>query len=133
MELILENDYIKIFHEQENDMIYVELLGSIPYEDYKKCFMAMLDKGIEKNIKLLLVNQSTMEKSGIDAKAWLVTTWLPKVHKTFGDNVKVAILLSKNFFTKIGGEYIIKMVKSLTRMNINSFTNIDEAKKWLFS
>ncbi len=133
MELLMENDYIRIFHISDDEMIYVELLGSIPHEDYKTCFMAMIDKGVEKNIKRLLVNQSTMEKSGIDSKAWLITTWLPKAHKTFGDNMKVAILLSKNLFTKIGGEYVIKMVRALTKMNINSFTNMDEAKKWVLS
>lgn len=133
MELLLENQYIKIFHLPDDEMIYVELLGSIPHEDYKVCFMAMIDKGVEKGIKRLLVNQATMEKSGIDSKAWLITTWLPKAYKTFGDNIKVAIFLSKNLFTKIGGEYVIKMVRALTKMNINSFTDMDEAKKWLLT
>lgn len=131
MELLFEKEFAKLFYEEADRLMYLELIGVIGSQEYRETFTTLLQKAIEKNINKLLVNQATMEKSSMESKAWLIASWMPKVKKQFGDDIRVALLLSKNLFTKIGGEYIVGVVRTLGRFDIKAFGNMEEARNWV--
>jgi|GEM_PF-2166725 len=131
MELLYEKDFGRISYEIEQDLIYLELIGDINKEDYKELFNMTAELGVERNIKRLLVNQVTMQKSTMESKAWLVTNWVPRVRKLFHDDMRAAIILSNSLFTKIGGEYIAAAVRKLSKFNLRTFTNSDDARSWV--
>ena len=131
VELLFDEPYARITYEAAHDMICLELKGVIGGDDYRKTFNTLMDKGLEKNINKLYVNQATMDRSTMEAKAWLVTNWLPRVKKAFGDDVKVALILSKNLFTKIGGEFIVNTVKAISKFDIKTFSSTDDAREWI--
>jgi hypothetical protein len=133
MELLYEQPFGRISYDAENDLIYLELIGDINKEDYRTIFNTTADLGAERKIKRLFANQSTMQKSSMESKAWLVTNWVPRVRKIFNDDMKAAILLSNNLFTKIGGEYIAAAVRKISGFNLRTFTNPDEARNWLLN
>lgn len=133
MELLYEQDFGRISYEAENNLIYLELIGDINKEDYKTIFNTTADLGLERGIKRLLVNQATMQKSSMESKAWLVTNWVPRVRKLFNDDMRAAVILSNSLFTKIGGEYIAAAVRKLSKFNLRTFTNADEARTWVMA
>ena len=132
MELIFDKEYATIHYEQENNLMYLELIGNIATEQYKETFNTLTDMGADAKIKYLLVNQATMKNSSMEAKAWLITTWLPRTRKIFNDEVKTAILVSKNIFTKLGAEYVVAAVRKFTNFDMRTFVDQETARKWLF-
>ncbi len=132
-ELIYESDFSKMYLEKYLDLMYVELLGVIDNENYKATFNMMSEKALENGVRRLLVNQSTMQKSSMEAKAWLVTKWLPSARQTFGDRMRAGIVLSKSIFIKIGGEYIISAVRMVSKFDVRSFGDVETARTWLLN
>ena len=131
MEILYEQPFGRISFDEATELIYLELLGDINKEDYKTIFNTTGDLGVKYNIRRLLVNQATMQKSSMESKAWLVTNWLPRMRKVFHDKMRVSIILSNNLFTKIGGEYIAAAVRKISGFNLRTFTNEDEARAWV--
>jgi hypothetical protein len=128
---LYEQSFARITHEPDNQLLYLELIGEIGKEEYKDTFNTLADKGLEIGLRKLLVNQATLDKSSMESKAWLITNWFPRMRKLFGDNVKVALILSPNLFTKIGGEYIIGAVRRLSKFDVRTFTDKEAARAWL--
>ncbi len=133
MELLYEKDFGRISYEIENELIYLELIGDISKENYKEIFNTTAELGVERGIKRLLVNQATMQKSSMESKAWLVTNWVPRVRKIFNDDMRASIILSNSLFTKIGGEYIAAAVRKLSKFNLRTFVNADDARAWVLA
>ena len=133
MEILFETDFGRISYEAEHELIYLELIGDINKEDYKVVFNTTADLGVARKAKRLLVNQATMQKSSMESKAWLVTNWVPRVRKLFDDDMRAAIILSNSLFTKIGGEYIAAAVRKLSKFNLRTFTNAEDARTWVLS
>lgn len=132
-ELIYESPFSKMYLEKDLSFMYVELLGVIDNENYKATFNMMSEKALENNVKRLLVNQATMQKSSMEAKAWLVTKWLPSARQIFGDRMRAGIVLSKSLFIKIGGEYIISAVRTISKFDVRSFGDVESARTWLLN
>jgi hypothetical protein len=132
-EILYQHDYALITLEPENKLLYLELIGEIGKDEYKDTFNTLSDKGVEIGIKRLMVNQATLTKSSMESKAWLITNWFPRMRKIFNDDVKIALILSPNLFTKIGGEYIIGAVRKLSKFDIKTFEDKDSAYKWLMN
>jgi hypothetical protein len=133
MDVLFEKPFTKIAYDADNGIMYMELIGVIKHDDYKEMFNTLMEKGLQKNIKKLLVNQATMEKSGMDSKAWLITNWLPRAKKNFGEDVKIALILSKNLFTKIGGEYVVGAVRLISKFEVRTFTAVEDGRIWLLT
>ncbi len=91
----------------------------------------LLEKIVEVGAKKMVADQSQMERSSMESKAWLVTNWLPRMRKRVGDHVKVAVVSSKNLFTKIGGEYIANAARKMTSFDVKFTSNSEEAVNWL--
>jgi hypothetical protein len=131
MEVLFEKNFARISYETDKDLMFLELIGNIKHENYKETFDTLLEFAAQKSIKKLLVNQATLEKSGMDSKAWLITSWLPRVKKTLGEDIKVALILAKNLFTKIGGEYVVGAVRMISKFEVRTFSSLDDGRAWL--
>lgn len=132
MEIIYNKPFAEISYDATQDLLYLQLKGVIEVEDYRETFNKVLEIGVEKNMKYLLANQATLQKSTMEAKAWLIATWLPQVKKRFHQDVRVAIILSQNLFTKIGGEFVAGAARKLSRFDIKTFSTEEDARGWLF-
>ncbi|MDX2303322.1 MAG: hypothetical protein NW226_11000 [Microscillaceae bacterium] len=131
MEIVYDKEYAEISYDASQNMLFLQLKGVIEGNQYRDTFHKVLEIGREKDIKYLLVNQATMQKSSMESKAWLIASWLPLVKKTFKEDIRVAIILSKNLFTKIGGEFVVSAVRKLSRFEVKTFSTAEEAQTWL--
>ena len=132
METLYNKAFAEVSFDAAKALLYLELKGVIEGEDYREAFNTGLRFAIEKNAKRLLINQATMQKSTMEAKAWLITSWLPQVKKSISYDIKVAVILSKNLFTKIGGEFAINAARKLSKYDIKAFSSKEDAENWLF-
>ncbi len=123
--------YARITYEAPQDFLFLELSGVLEGDIYRETFNMLLQYGLEKNAKKLLVNQAPMQKSSMEAKAWLITSWFPQVKKAFHEDMKVAIVLSTNLFNKIGGEFVVSTIRNTSKFDVKTFTNLGEAQTWL--
>lgn len=131
MEILFEASYTRIEYDAEKGIIILRLLGEIQHEDYKHMWDTLLQEVTSRNLNKLLADQTGLEKSSMESKAWLVSKWFPKAKKSLGNDMKVALVSSKSLFTRIGGEYIVNAVKSMSKFDIRLFRNAEAAMEWL--
>ncbi len=131
MEILFEASYTRIEYDADKGIIVLRLLGEIQHEDYKSMWDRLLDEVTARNINKLLADQTGLQKSSMESKAWLVSKWFPKAKKILGDDMKVALVSSKSLFTRIGGEYIVNAVKSMSKFDIKLFRSIEAGMEWL--
>ena len=132
MESLYDEAFAEISFDAAKALLYLQLKGVVEVENYREIFNKVLEFGNEKNIKCLLINQATLHKSTMESKAWLIASWLPTVKKTFQTDLKVAVILSKNLFTKIGGEFAANAARKLSKFDIKTFSTQAAAEEWLF-
>ncbi len=131
MEILFETDYTRIEYDSENEIVILCLIGNIAHEDYKTMWNTTFEKVQEKQAIKLIADQTLLEKSSMESKAWLVAKWFPKTKKELRDDMKVAMVTSKSLFTRIGGEYIVNAVRSMSKFDIKIFKNIEAAYEWI--
>ncbi len=131
MEILFETNYTRIEHHPESEVIILRLIGNISHEDYKNMWETLLEKVLELKVNKLLADQTDLEKSGMESKAWLVAKWFPKAKKSLSDDMKVALVTSKSLFTRIGGEYIVNAVRSMSKFDIRLFRSVEAGMEWL--
>lgn len=131
MKTLYESKITRIQYDQERKLIFFYLLGVIDHENYKIMWNTLLEKVIEVGVQKMVVDQSQMDRSSMESKAWLVTQWLPRARKRIGEEVRIAVVSSKNLFTKIGGEYIANAARKMTSFDIKFTSNTEEAISWL--
>lgn len=132
METLFNKAFAEVTFDAAKALLYLELKGVVEGENYREAFNKGLEFAIAKNIRYLLINQATLQKSTMESKAWLITSWLPQVKKSIHQDIKVAVILSQNLFTKIGGEFVINATRKLSKFDIKTFSSKEEAEKWLF-
>ncbi len=131
METLFQTEFTKIEYDANHQILIIHLIGAIKHEDYKFMWNKLLEKTLERNARKLIANQATMERSGMESKAWLVAKWFPKAHKRIGSDCAIAIVASKNLFTKIGGEYIANAVKNMSNFDIRFVPSVEAGVDWL--
>lgn len=131
MDVLFNSDYAIISYNKAEGIMYMELRGVIEGEDYRRAFNTLRDIVLEMKVKKVLINQATMKKSSMESKAWLVANWLPNSSKILDFKIRVSLILSKNLFTKIGGEFVVGAARKIIKFDIKTFSDYDEAKKWL--
>ncbi|TAF67489.1 MAG: STAS/SEC14 domain-containing protein [Cytophagales bacterium] len=131
MEKLFETHYAYIEHDNKNDLIFLKMKNVVEHEEYKTMFLTVLEKFVEKKCYRLLVDQSDVQKSSMESRAWLVTKWIPMVRQEIGENAKCAVVLARNMFSKIGAQYVVGLVGTITRLDIKSFSNHEDAMHWL--
>ncbi|GAB4406857.1 MAG: hypothetical protein OHK0053_33280 [Microscillaceae bacterium] len=130
-EILFEAPYTRIEMDAENRVIILRLIGVIGHDDYKNMWNTLIEKVQEHNIQKMIADQTTLERSGMESKAWLVAKWFPKVRKILGNDIKIALVTSRSLFTRIGGEYIVNAVRSMSKFDIRMYNTFDAALEWL--
>ncbi|NJL14113.1 MAG: STAS/SEC14 domain-containing protein [Microscillaceae bacterium] len=130
-EILFEASYTRIELDAENRVIILRLIGVINHEDYKNMWNTFIDKVQEYDIQKMIADQTALERSGMESKAWLVAKWFPKVRKILGNDIKIALVTSRSLFTRIGGEYIVNAVRSMSKFDIRMYNTFDAALEWL--
>lgn len=127
MEILFETDYTKIEYDSENDVMILKLIGNIKHDDYKNMWNTLLEKVLEKDTRRIIADQTSMERSSMESKAWLVTRLFPKIVKQMGKEAKVVMVASKSIFTRVGGEYLIGVMKTMSNFDIKIAKSTEEA------
>ncbi|MCS6820369.1 MAG: hypothetical protein NZ551_00710 [Microscillaceae bacterium] len=131
MEKLFEKPFGSVVYEPEHNICYLAIVGSPSFEEYKMIWLTGLDHATKRSSRRIIVDLSKMQKSGIDSKAWLVTSYLPKARKALGDNLKIAVLYSKSLFARIGTDYVVSAVKAVSRIEFKFVNSIEEAHAWI--
>ncbi len=131
MEILFETDYTRIEYDSEHQIVILRLIGTISHEDYKTMWNTTFEKVQERQVIKLIADQTQLEKSSMESKAWLVAKWFPKTKKELSDDMKVALITSRSLFTRIGGEYIVNAVRSMSKFDIRIFKTIEAAYEWI--
>ncbi|WP_026999841.1 hypothetical protein [Eisenibacter elegans] len=120
----------EILFDQEAEVMYLMLSGTIELEEYKHIFEVFLQEGIKLGSKRFVIQQGDMVKSSMAARAWLVAKWLPKVQKSIPE-CRAGVVLAKSLFTRIGGEYLVGAARKLTNFNVRTFGSLEDAQQWV--
>jgi hypothetical protein len=126
--MISARETYKIYFEAESECVIMEWDGYSSSADFREGTELMLNTLIRHNASKVIASIKGMTLIGLEDQQWLNTTFLPRAIK-FGLK-QVAITKPDSYFTKVAVESIsYKTDKS--KLSINFFDNLTEAKKWL--
>ncbi|MCU0439594.1 MAG: STAS/SEC14 domain-containing protein [Raineya sp.] len=132
-ENLYSNDCSNISYISEINTLYLEFIGKIDSDEYKEAYGKLLEFIVSKNIDAVIADQTKSQGSTMDSRAWLVVKWLPEVKKQIGDKriLLAGISEAKFGFKKVISQYVEQTFKKMTALPVESFSNIDDAIKWI--
>ncbi|MDZ7764319.1 MAG: hypothetical protein U5K00_07810 [Melioribacteraceae bacterium] len=80
----------------------------------------------ETKAELLLINQKEIKGTWVQSNEWLLKSWLPLVLKT--SLKKISFVSSEDDFGKYS---LLKFIEKIDQIDINAFSNFNEALAWL--
>ncbi len=138
-ETIYENNYVKADYDTGAKIAYITArkeLGKLNQDDYKKIITEMLDNFSKKDEIKAVLDNSKESDFGIspEVQDWVTQqygkTFIPKGAK------KYALVMPAEFISGLSYEQTVNEAedKGLSKyIEIQMFTTIDEAEKWLQS
>lgn len=126
-----DESYGKVGFDKEKNIVFVSFEGKITHEDYKQVWHALINEAVKHQCFNVYIDQSNVEKVGMESRAWVIANWLPRAKKELSEDTKVAVLSARQLFARFGGEYIANAASMVSSLNIRFFSTKEDAENWL--
>ncbi len=123
-----QTDSYNIYFDQEADCVVMEWDGYATSEQFKQGTELMLNTLIKNKATKVLADVKDMVLIGMEDQNWLDSQFIPRAVE-FGFKA-IAIIRPDSYFNKVAIESISYKVDK-TKLAINFFDNVEEAKGWL--
>ena len=132
-DLLYVRDYVEIEYKEEINSIRLDWDGFVSTKEFIEAMEIALENFIEKSAISFLVNQERRKILPPDASEWFINTWFPKLLKSVGTDIKVAVVVSHNLFGKISVQKNISTLENKNEriMPYKYFDTEEEAYEWL--
>lgn len=132
---LYKNEAAVISYFPDLNALYLSFVGKIGNVEYKDTFNELLAYIIEKNVDIVITDQTQSKGGSMDSRAWLVVNWLPELKKVIGEKpfTIVGISEAKIGLKKFISQYLEQTFKKLTPFPVEVFENFDEAITWIKS
>ena len=107
------------------------LTGRVMHEEYKVYFENMLQIMLETGNKAIMHNILDLERSDSISRAWLVTSFAPRMARLIGTDLRLAVVNSRNSVQKAASGFLLKVGQQLGFSQVQFFDSVSEAEGWL--
>jgi len=108
MQVIYEKPQVKLFHDEERQLVRITWYGKIPLEVYQEALGFCLEYMADHKIRRILVDQREIQPLSEQAQKWLYKTWFPLLFESVGSDIRMAIIPSPITFRNISSKSIAK-------------------------
>lgn len=126
----LQESYGEVACDSERNVLFLSFKGNIEKEDYKKLWDTLLEEIMARKSRKVIIDQTQIGKVSMDARAWLVIKWMPKLQRTIDSEAKVAVITARSITNKLGAQYLMGAVKKMSLLNIRVVNSLEEAESW---
>jgi len=127
---IKSESFVSLYHHKEDGFVRIKWKGNITDQQYKAFWNELLDYGVANGIQKILIDQRNIGHVSMQARAWLLIKWLPRVKKSY-NNFTAAILSSGSLLHKSGMQYLVDSIKNATNFDLRFFQQQEDAVLWL--
>ncbi|MEO1049881.1 MAG: STAS/SEC14 domain-containing protein [Bacteroidota bacterium] len=136
MEVIFKNEAGNCVIRKEDDkkFVMIELKGKLELDEYKSAFENFLKHVIEIGYTKLVYNVKELSSTDPRARAWYMTSHLPKAFKSIDKStlLKCALVKPSSLFQRLTLEAVVKGSKARGReLEVKFFDNLDDALAWI--
>lgn len=124
-----QNEFVTAELVNNSTAILLTLKGFIPSVQYREALEKALDIAKKHKINNWISDITRMKVLGVKDQEWAGTVWLTKA-VTAGCYKKQAVIMSDDIFGQASAKNILTTVQN-QEIQIQNFTKIEEAKKWL--
>ena len=119
---------------EEHQYVLIELKGKLEIDEYKQAFEKFLEKVMESGYTKLVYNVKDLTSTDPRARAWYLTSHLPKAFKSIDKNklLKCALIKPSSLFQRLTMETVVKTSKARGReLDVKFFEDLDSALAWI--
>ena len=110
----------------------IELSGKVDLVDYKDAFEKFTEHVYQSGYSKLLYDVRQLTATDPRARAWYMTSHLPKAFKTISGDLKCALVKPSSLFQRMTMEAVVKGSKALGRkLDVKFFESLDDALEWI--
>jgi hypothetical protein len=131
METLLQKDYAVINYNLDKDLITLHFVSDVSLDNYKLLLNQLLEKITEKKCAKLLIDQRYAEKISMEQKAWLISQWFPILQKNVSNHFRIGVVSASSMFARLSSEYLVNALKSKSDLEVQIFSSIQDALKWI--
>ena len=128
----LRESYGEVAYDTEHNLLFLSFQGNIEKENYKKLWDGLFEEIVARKCRKVIIDQTQIGKVSMEARAWLVIKWIPKLQREIDSEAKVAVITARSITNKLGAQYLMGAVKKMSLLNIKAVNSLGEAQDWLY-
>ncbi|MEM7550240.1 MAG: STAS/SEC14 domain-containing protein [Bacteroidota bacterium] len=121
-----------ISKDETKKFVMIEMSGKFDIDPYKEAFENFAEHVAKSGYSKLLYDVRKLSSTDPRARAWYMTSHLPKAFKMVSGDIKSAIVKPSSLFQRMTMEAVVRGSKAFGRkLDVKFFEDIDEARAWI--
>lgn len=134
METILDEKNCKVLLNEELQYIEIRVMNTMPLPDYQFAYEHALLFAGRYGISRLVVHELPEVHKGLRARAWLYSSFLPRMLAKLGLDAKIAVVKPKSRLAMLGGKLAELALDTVNKdFRVEFFDEEQAAVSWITS